>query len=121
MAMRVVFDTNILIDYLCGVEAASLELGRYKQKAISCITWMEVMVGADGASERLALKSFLKGFSVIETNPDICGLAIVVRRDFKLKLPDAIIYATAKFYDAVLLTRDKIDFPNDEPDIRIPY
>ena len=39
------FDTNILIDYLNGVEAARTELGRYSDKAISLITWMEVMVG----------------------------------------------------------------------------
>ena len=43
--VKALFDTNILIDYLRGVEAARQELGRYSAKAISIVSWMEVMVG----------------------------------------------------------------------------
>ena len=44
--VKALLDTNILIDYLRGVGAARTELGRYQDKAISIITWMEVLVGA---------------------------------------------------------------------------
>ena len=44
--VKALFDTNILIDFLRGVHAAREELGRYQLKAISLVTWMEVLVGA---------------------------------------------------------------------------
>ena len=40
--VKALFDTNILIDYLRGIPAAREELGRYRPKAISLVTWMEV-------------------------------------------------------------------------------
>jgi predicted nucleic acid-binding protein len=43
--VRVLFDTNILIDYLSGIRAAKKELARYEYRAISTITWMEILVG----------------------------------------------------------------------------
>ena len=44
--MKALMDTNILIDYLNGIDAAREEIGRYETPLISAITWMEVMVGA---------------------------------------------------------------------------
>ena len=44
--VKALFDTNILVDYLNAVPQARTELQRYTEKAISIITWMEVMVGA---------------------------------------------------------------------------
>ena len=38
--MRAVIDTNILIDYLAGVEAARDELARNANASISAITWI---------------------------------------------------------------------------------
>lgn len=55
------FDTNILIDYLNGIEQAKRELDRYADKAISLVTWMEVMVGATPDTEAV-LRGFLSGF-----------------------------------------------------------
>lgn len=45
--VKALLDTNILIDYLSGIAAAKKELERFPDKAISLITWMEVMVGAN--------------------------------------------------------------------------
>src|SRR5688572_8353706 len=45
-AVRAVFDTNILVDYLNGITRAQKEIARHRQGAISIISWMEVMVGA---------------------------------------------------------------------------
>ena len=53
------FDTIILIDYLNGIEQAKAELDRYSDKAISLISWMEVMVGATPETE-VILREFLK-------------------------------------------------------------
>ena len=46
--MIAAFDTNIVIDALNGLELADTEYSRYERVLISRITWMEVLVGADG-------------------------------------------------------------------------
>ena len=40
--MKALFDTNILLDYLKGVEAAQVELARYRQPLISIVTWLAI-------------------------------------------------------------------------------
>src|SRR5262245_646148 len=37
------------------------------------------------------------------------------------QLPDAIIWATARRKNTLLVTRNIKDFPESEPDIRLPY
>ena len=44
MSALAFFDTNILIDFLQGRDAAREEFSRYDDLAISIVTWMEVMV-----------------------------------------------------------------------------
>ena len=51
--MIAVFDTNIVIDALNGVAEADLEYERYEQVLISRITWIEVLVGAEGDDTQL--------------------------------------------------------------------
>ena len=59
--MKPLFDTNILVDYLNAVPEARAELERYPQKAISIVTWMEVMVGA-GNDVESATRRFFETF-----------------------------------------------------------
>ena len=47
--------------------------------------------------------------------------AITLRQEYKLKLPDAIIWASARLNNALLITRNTRDFDRGEPGIRIPY
>lgn len=56
--MIAVFDTNIVIDALNGVDEADKEYGRYDRVLISRITWMEVLVGAQG--DDTDLRDFLQ-------------------------------------------------------------
>jgi hypothetical protein len=58
-----VFDTNIVIDALNGLEQADKEYQRYQQVYISLITWMEVMVGAK-EGDRLT-EDFLRMYFVV--------------------------------------------------------
>ena len=44
-----------------------------------------------------------------------------IRRDRRVKLPDAVIWATARAESALLVTRNTKDFPRDDPGIRVPY
>ena len=118
--MRALFDSNILIDYLNGVAGARTELARYERPAISMITWIEVLVGASSKSEQ-ATRGFLSAFERIEVTAPIAELAAAIRRDKGLRIPDAIILATARSENLLLVTRNSKDFPANAPGIRIPY
>ncbi len=118
--VKALFDTNVLIDYLNAVPEARAELRRYSEKAVSIITWIEVMVGADAGLEQ-ATRSFLGSFEVIAVNEQIAERAVSLRRSRRIKLPDAVIWATAQAEGALLVTRNTKDFPRDDPGIRAPY
>lgn len=114
------FDTNILIDYLSGIPQARVELERYSRRAISIITWMEVMAGTTQEDEQ-PIRAFLLTFSILPVTPEIAERAFDLRRQRKIKLPDAIILATAQVDDRLLITRNTRDFSAGDSDIRIPY
>ena len=118
--VKALFDTNILIDYLNGVAAAKAELARYTDKAISVVTWMEVLVGTTSETEN-ATRSFLSGFQNIAIDSQVASRAVALRKSHKVKLPDAIVWATAQVNDRLLVTRNTKDFAQDEPGVRVPY
>src|ERR1700730_1001991 len=118
--VKALFDTNILVDYLNAVPEARTELQRYTEKAISIITWMEVLVGADQNLEA-APPGFLNGFDLVDVDERIAERAVSLRRDHRIKLPDAIIWATAQVRGMLLVTRNTRDFPADDPGVRAPY
>jgi predicted nucleic acid-binding protein len=118
--VKAVIDTNILVDYLRGVDAARIELGRYRKAAISVITWMEVMVGASPAAEA-GTRAFLAGFELIGIDAAIAEQAVKLRRARRIKLPDAVIWATARENSCLLVTRNSRDIDASDPGVRIPY
>jgi predicted nucleic acid-binding protein len=120
-SVKAVFDTNILVDYLQGVRAAKEELDRYRVRQISIITFIEVMVGAKNAAEESAIRGFLATFEVLELSAEIAQEAISIRKELRLKIPDAIVYATARTQGCMLVTRNTKELKEDWPDIRIPY
>ncbi len=118
--MRLLYDTNILIDFLVGDQRAQAELTENANRAISVITWMEVMVGST-VHDEMATRSFLRAFTVIGIDTAVQERAVSVRRSRRIRLPDAIIWATAQVHGRVLVTRNIKDFPAREPGIRVPY
>ena len=118
--MKALLDTNILIDYLNGVEQARTEIEQYQHPAISIITWMEVMIGVN-AGEKSQIESFLAQFDLIKIDLKIARKAVEIRQANSIKLPDAIIWASAKILRALLVTRNTKDFPADSPEVRVPY
>jgi predicted nucleic acid-binding protein len=119
--VKAVFDTNILVDYLKGVRAAKEELDRYRVRQISIITFIEVMVGAKNTAEESAIRGFLAAFEVVELSAEIAQEAISIRKELRLKIPDAIVYATARTQGCILVSRNTKELKDDWPDIRIPY
>jgi predicted nucleic acid-binding protein len=117
--VKALFDTNILIDHLNGVPQARAELQRYEARAISIITWLEVMVRGEGELEP-TFRGFLHRFEVVHIEQVIAERTVALRRAHRLKLPDAIIWATAQARGMLFVTRDR-DLAKDDPGIRIPY
>ena len=118
--MIAVFDTNTVIDALNGIADSDAEYLRYALVLISHITWMEVMAGVRDDEEEV--RDFLASrFEIIALDDTIGELAVQLRRTHRLRLPDAIIWATAKAREAVLVKRNTKDFEPGEDGIRIPY
>jgi predicted nucleic acid-binding protein len=118
--VKALFDTNVLIDYLNGVGAAKKELARYEYRAISTITWMEVLVGVT-AEDELTIREWLGSFDVIALDVAIANRAVELRRQRRIRLPDAIVWASAQVNSMLLVSRNTKDFPANEPGVRVPY
>jgi predicted nucleic acid-binding protein len=81
--MHALFDGDILIDYLNGIVAAKDELGRYESRAISVITWMEVLAGAPPAAD-VDTRSFLDQFKLLGIDAKISQRAAELRRSKRM-------------------------------------
>lgn len=120
--MKGVFDTNILVDFLAGESRAAATLDAYEDKVISRVTWMEVLVGVVNGTEDSRIRTFLSQFRIVDLIVPIAEAAVQIRRAApKIKLPDAIIYATAKSEGCELITRDIAAFSPAAPDVIVPY
>jgi len=100
-----VLDTNIVIYLQKGALLESLPIGNY---AISVITEIELLSSAHLDRDQITkLKEFLNDVVVIQLSDLIKTRTIELRLQHHLKVPDAIIAATAMVCDAVLFTNDR--------------
>src|SRR5687768_3765141 len=107
--VKALFDTNILIDFLNAVPQARSELARYRESAISIVSWMEVLVGAAAKVEK-ETRVFLDTFQIIPLGNDVAERAVALRRKHGIKLPDAMVWASADIHSMLLVTRNTKDF-----------
>jgi predicted nucleic acid-binding protein len=115
------FDTNIIIDALARRQQALDELRRASRPWISRMTWIEVLAGVPTPA-RKETERYLQNYSIRELSPEIARRAADLRFNRRsLKLPDAVIFASAQEHGAILVTRNIKDFPASMPGIRIPY
>ena len=57
----------------------------------------------------------------IPVSSEIEKKAASVRKELKIRLPNAIIKATADCENALLISRNTKDFPEDDPSVSVPY
>lgn len=71
--------------------------------------------------KRILLTKSLQTSKLLEVNQEIADQAVIYRRNKtkKIKLPDAIILASAKFANAELFTDDWDDFQNIDSTINV--
>jgi predicted nucleic acid-binding protein len=113
-------DTNIIIGYLRGHRAAEEEFARYPDPAISVVTRIEVLAGVSQEVETV-VRDFLDELVLVSLDDDVAERAVHLRRRHKVKLPDAIVWASAQVHRRLLVTRNTKDYPRGDPGIRIPY
>ena len=110
------WDTNITVYYLqqqfsVSAEKFMDELLIEYQPAISVISEIELLCWkSHSEKDEIILRSFIQDAIVIELETSIKLKTAEIRKSTKLKLPDAIIAATAIEFDLILLTRNVSDF-----------
>jgi len=115
MGLKYLYDTNVFIDYFSD-RLEDLDLFNEKfiienEVLISPVVRMELLSHPDITDDEDKLfTELLDNFESVEIDFEVEKETILLRRKYKLKLPDAIIAASAIIEDAVLVTNDKKDF-----------
>lgn len=112
MEVKYLLDTNTVIDYLNNkLPNKSADLIDSLPIHISVISRMELLVWRNATFEHLQiLNLFIKASLVFNLEELIILKTIELRKMYNIKLPDAIIAATAIVYDMTLISRNVSDF-----------
>lgn len=118
-AVNKLFDTNTLIYFLAG----TLPTGPFNENAISTlkqvvregyavsfVSRIELFARELSPREASTLLQLLTNAVILWADEEIAVEAIRVRRDHRLKLPDALIAATAIVHDLELISGNFHDF-----------
>ena len=102
---RYLLDTNAIIYLLNDRLSSPLPNGKY---CVSIITEMELLSFAGLlAAEETKIHELLRVVDRLQLTAAVRDHAIDLRRKYRLKLPDAIIAASALIEQATLLTNDQ--------------
>lgn len=113
--MDYLVDTNILIYYFADAipdsELNNVEQIFKKSFNISIITKIEFLGWNKHTSKGYEFaKNFIDFANLIPLTDEIANKSIKIRKESKIKLPDAVIAATAICNDLNLVTRNEKDF-----------
>jgi len=78
---------------------------------VSAVTELELFAFANPSrDEESLIEELLATISIIPLDSHVARLAALIRRDYRVKVPDSIIAATAMFTGSTLLSRNTRDF-----------
>ncbi len=116
--MRWLLDTNVGIDAFAGRadSVRAITSGRTANLewiGYSAITRLELLGFPElNAADELGLRNLLGQFGEAPIDGAVIERAIEIRKSVRIKIPDAIVAATAVIYEANLVTRNTSDFKN---------
>lgn len=119
---RVLLDSNVIVFASKQQIDTNKLLNSYSEFCTSIINFMEVYgYEFENQEERELMDDLFSIFEIIDLNKIIAEQVIFYRKQKgkKIKLPDAIVLATAKYLNATLLTDDWDDFLGIDPNVRI--
>jgi predicted nucleic acid-binding protein len=119
--LNALLDSDILLDFLDGHAAAAREIARYHECCVSIISWMEILAGARTQPDEDVRRGFLGHFRLVPLTAQVAEEAVKLRREYRLKLPDAIIWASAITENCLLVSRNTKHFPANRASVRFPY
>ena len=101
---NILLDTNAIIYFLNGKFLLNNEYNIFT----SIISEIELLCYPKITSaEENIIKDFLNNINIINLDKYIKHETITIKREISIKLPDAIILATAKVNNLILLTQDE--------------
>jgi predicted nucleic acid-binding protein len=112
MGQGYLIDTNAIIDYLQDKlpEKSALFIEKIDFQ-LSVISRMELLAWPNATDQQLKiLQTFIAHSTVFSLPEPVILESIRIRKNFRLKLPDAIIAATTLVFELVLITRNTTDF-----------
>jgi predicted nucleic acid-binding protein len=112
MGQGFLIDTNVAIDYLSNQlpPASSSTIDRL-HGVISVITRIELLGWYNATPAQLAkLQPFIDNALIYNLSEEIIMQTIALRQQYKIKLPDAVVAATAMVHNHILFTRNTDDF-----------
>lgn len=102
--MTGLLDTNVALYLLGGRLAESIPAGSY---GVSVITEMELLSWPSlTTQDEKKVRAFLAQVTICELTPSIRVRAVQLRKEARLKLPDAVVCATAMEFGVELWTND---------------
>jgi len=105
--VMILLDSNIFIYLSKGMIDIDAVLTEDDSCAISVITYMEVLgYGFNSDDEEKIINKLLSLFNIIYVDESIAKMVVNIRKERKIKLPDAIICATAIVNSATLISND---------------
>jgi predicted nucleic acid-binding protein len=114
MGMNMLVDSNVIIDYVSNriPEKSAKQLDNYFNSnfSVSIISKIEVLGFNTPEYELEQLESFFQLSSIVYIDEAVADKTIEIRRMKRIKLPDAIIAATALVQKCILLSHDTTDF-----------
>ena len=114
MGKEYLIDTNVVIDYLDNKLPANAMQFMHKvvdnNPKLSVITKIELLRFNSPERVYKTLTDFIGESTVLELNDMVVNTTITICKANRIKLPDAIIAATAFEHKLELLTRNILDF-----------
>lgn len=110
---KAVLDSNFLIFLSKGLINRETLRSKYDKLYVSIITYIEVYAyNFPDEAQKHSLDEVFNNLEIIEINNDVADQTIIYRKNKKrkIKLPDAVIFATAKIIKADLITDNYRDF-----------
>jgi len=115
MGTKHLIDSNAVIEFLGGTLPSAgsdwmQNICDQNLQYLSVINKIEVLGFNGSPSELLVFSEFIQAAQVIPLSEAVVQQTIEIRKIYKIKLPDAIIAATAMVHDLTLITRNTSDF-----------